>query len=91
MNIKIQIREFLNECLLYYNDSIHFGDDESFLERNLIDSTTIMELVLFVEEKYNLEILDSEITPDNFDSISKIADYVRVKTTSNQKSLDVSQ
>jgi len=39
-----------------------------------------MELVLFLEETYSIRILDAELTPDNLDSIDKIATFVSGKT-----------
>ena len=38
-----------------------------------------MELVLFVEEKFSINVKDEDITPDNFDSVTKLADYIRRK------------
>ena len=40
-----------------------------------------MELILLVEEKFNLEVADEGIVPDNFDSVAKIAAYIRRKTS----------
>jgi len=79
MEIENTIRSFLNETLLLDENSIQYTNDESFLKRNLIDSTTIMEIVLLVEANFGIEIQDNEIIPDNFDSVSKIANYVRSK------------
>src|SRR5687768_4075284 len=79
MEIEYVIRNFLNETLLLDEDSIQYTNDESFLKRNLIDSTTIMEIVLLVEANFGIEIQDNEIIPDNFDSVCKIANYVRSK------------
>jgi acyl carrier protein len=84
MEIESTIRNFLNETLLLDEDSIQYTNDESFLKRNLIDSTTIMEIVLLVEANFGIEIQDNEIIPDNFDSVSKIANYVRSKLAQNQ-------
>jgi acyl carrier protein len=39
-----------------------------------------MELVLFVEENFNIQVNDTEIVPDNFDSVQKLAAYVRRKS-----------
>jgi acyl carrier protein len=39
-----------------------------------------MELIMFVEENFHLEVADEDIVPDNFDSVAKIAAYIRHKT-----------
>ena len=38
-----------------------------------------MDLVSFVEDNFHVEVDDQEIVPDNFDSINKLAQYVRSK------------
>jgi acyl carrier protein len=79
VSIEAQIRDYLNEFLLF-DDTLTYSDTDSFLERNLIDSTSVVELVLFVEDTYGFGVSDSDITPDNFDSVSRLAAYVRAKT-----------
>jgi acyl carrier protein len=36
----------------------------------------VMQLVLFIEEKFRISIQDSDIVPDNFDSITKLARFI---------------
>jgi acyl carrier protein len=55
------------------------GDDSSFLERNLLDSTGVLELVAFIEESYGFKVGDDEIIPDNLDSVSLVAAYIARK------------
>ena len=45
--------------------------------QSLIDSTGILELVMFLEETFKFKIADTEVIPDNLDSINKIAAYVQ--------------
>jgi acyl carrier protein len=39
----------------------------------------VLELVLFIEETFGVTVPDYEITPDNFDSVNKLANFVRNK------------
>ena len=79
MTVEEQIKEFISKNLIFTNDGFPYGDEESFLDQGIIDSIGIMQLVLFVEENFNISIEDREITPMNFDSISLLAGYVRRK------------
>ena len=45
----------------------------------MIDSLGIMELVLFVDEEFDIKIEDQEVVPQNFDSITKISEFIRRK------------
>jgi acyl carrier protein len=71
MSIETQVREYLAQNVLFSNDSFEYDNDASFLEEGIIDSVAIMDFVLFIEETYNIQIEDHEITPDHFDSVKQ--------------------
>lgn len=83
MSIESQIREYLAENVLFSDGSFDYDDDASFLEEGIIDSVAIMDVVMFVEETFNIEIEDHEIVPDHFDSVNKLATYIRTKQNSH--------
>jgi acyl carrier protein len=76
---KAEIRSFIVENFLYGQDDGYLSDNVSFLKRGIIDSTGILELVSFIEEKYGIFINDEELVPDNFDSIDKLSTFVSRK------------
>jgi acyl carrier protein len=80
MEIEKNIREFIANNLLFSDNGFGYPDDASFLEEGIVDSAGVMELVAFTEDNLGVQIEDHEITPDNFDSVSKLAAYVRRKT-----------
>jgi acyl carrier protein len=53
--------------------------DDSLLEKGLIDSSGVLELVAFLEERYEIKVEDEELTPDNLDSVRNVAAYVSRK------------
>ncbi|MEE9442365.1 MAG: acyl carrier protein [candidate division Zixibacteria bacterium] len=77
--ISKRVAEFISEQFIFDED-LSIGNDDSLLESGTIDSTGILELVLFLEENFSIKVEDEELIPDNLDSISKIADYVTAKT-----------
>ena len=83
IDIKETIREFIANNFLKREESKTFGDDDSFLENAMIDSTGIVELVVFIEETFGFRVEDEEIIPANLDSVNKLVVYVRSKLTSN--------
>jgi acyl carrier protein len=84
MKIEAQIREYVSQNILFGDDTIEYGDDDSFLEEGIIDSVGIMELMLFVEQRFGITISDNEVTPENFDSVNKLSTYIRFKTNSSR-------
>ena len=78
MSPKSEIRNFIVENFLYGQDD-NFTDDVSFLEKGIIDSTGVLELVTFVEDKFGVTVEDEELIPDNFDSLSKLSSFISKK------------
>ena len=51
----------------------------------MIDSTGVLELVLFLEQTFHVEVADKDLIPENLDSVDNIARFIernRVKATS---------
>jgi acyl carrier protein len=78
MSQKLQIRNFIVENFLYGQDD-GFGEDVSLLEKGIIDSTGVLELVSFLEDRFAISVEDEELVPANFDSLSRLAAYVSKK------------
>ena len=80
MAVEARIQRFILENFLFSDNGDLLKDDASFLEEGIVDSTGVLELVMFVEETFGFEVDDEDILPENFDSVSGLADYVRVRT-----------
>lgn len=72
--------------LAYIADNLMMGmgagelsDDSSFLERGIIDSTGVIELIAFIEETFGIEVEDDEIVPENLDSLRNVERFVLAK------------
>jgi acyl carrier protein len=74
--IKQQIVEFIGTNFLYDGAMLDLGDDDSLVENGIVDQTGIIEMVLFVEDTYAFEVPESDLIPENFDTISGVARYV---------------
>jgi acyl carrier protein len=80
MQIEDQIKQFIAQNLLFSQDGYPYADDTSFLQEGVVDSLGVMELVGFVQKTFGLTVDQQEITPDNFDSVAKLAGFVRRKS-----------
>ena len=74
-----EIRQFVIDNFLFGEGGSDLSAHDSLLEKGLIDSTGILELVSFVQEKFGVKIEDHEIIPANLDSIEKIARFIQQK------------
>jgi acyl carrier protein len=73
-----QIRAFISDT--FFVDG--FADDESFLRSGVIDSTGMLELVDFLESTFDLEIDDTDLVPENLDSIANLTGFLERKGVS---------
>lgn len=77
-----EIRAFIVANFLFGDEGSTFTDDQSFLESGIIDSTGLLELVAFVEQKYGISIGDREMVPENLDSLRNVSQLVARKLSS---------
>jgi acyl carrier protein len=79
MSVETLIQDFILESFLFTDDAEQLPLEASFLEEGIVDSTGVLELVMFVEETFNIAVDDEEIVPENFDSVGRLARYVQRK------------
>ncbi|MDH4235315.1 MAG: acyl carrier protein [Gallionella sp.] len=78
MEIKEQVRTFVTSNF-YVADPAALEDEASLLDHGIIDSTGVLEIIFFIEETFSITVEDSEMLPDNLDSIERIANFVARK------------
>jgi len=83
--VRNELRKFIIDNFLFGRDSVGFSDDDSFLEKSLIDSSGVLELVGFLEETYDIAVRDHELVPENLDSINKLLRYLAMKSTEDKE------
>lgn len=69
------IRTFIAETFFVED----FADADSFLQKGVIDSTGMLELVAFIEEKFVIKLDDSELVPQNLDSLDNLCQFLEAK------------
>ncbi|MFC1652873.1 acyl carrier protein [Planctomycetota bacterium] len=84
MQIRNEIRAYIIDNILFGDDS-QLSDNASFQETGVLDSAGFLEVITFLEEKYGIAISDSDIVPDNFDTVQRMAVYV--ETMKSDKAL----
>jgi len=78
--LRSEIRQFVLDDLLMGDASAMLQDTESFLETGTIDSTGVLEVVMFLEQRLGMKIHDRELVPENLDSVDNLVQFVLRKT-----------
>ncbi|MBN1351390.1 acyl carrier protein [candidate division KSB1 bacterium] len=76
MSLDNEFRQFISENFIV---SRQINDEDSLLDNGIIDSTGVLELVSFIEERFGVAVEDEEMVPENLDSIKQLKAFVQRK------------
>ena len=82
MEVKEKIKTFIRESFLF-DSTAQIEDGDSLLEKGIIDSTGVLELILYLEEEFGVKIEDEEVIPENLDSVANIELLLKNKNNLN--------
>ena len=74
---KQPVRKFLASLV---HNAVQIGDDDSLLVARLIDSLKVAELIVFLEDHFQVSFDSDDLTPENFDTVNAIAALLARKT-----------
>src|SRR5437660_1771149 len=83
--IETRIRGFVARDILFSETDYPHSDDASFLKTGVIDSLGVVELVTFAGREFGIEVVQADVTPQNFDSVAKLAAFIRRKQAATTK------
>ena len=79
MAIVDQIRDFVKKHLTVYEDEQALGDNDNIFAMGFVDSVFAIQLVCFVEETFDIKVIDTDLDIDNFNSVNRIVEFVNKK------------
>ena len=82
MSVEASLRQFILENYLFTDDQTALANSDSFLQKGIIDSTGIMEMIFFLEEQFGVSVDDEEMIPENLDSIDNVVAFISRKKAS---------
>lgn len=79
MSTEEALRNFILENYLFTDDQSALSNSDSFMEKGIIDSTGILEVIFFLEDELGVIVEDEEMVPENLDSVDNIVVFVNAK------------
>jgi len=70
-----KIKIYLQEDILQLPNR-EIEPDEALISSGLIDSFSLVDVALFVEDTYDVRIDDTELNADTFDTLNELADLI---------------
>jgi acyl carrier protein len=86
MDYAKELRAFIVTNFLY-GEVGALKDDTSFLDSGIVDSTGMLELIMFLETKYGVKVAPEEMLPENLDSIKDVVQFLQAKLDSCAKTV----
>ena len=78
MTTEEKVRDFILE-FFFVSDPAELADGTSLIDTGIVDSTGMLDIILFLETEFGIAIEDRETTPDNFETIGRIVAFVEWK------------
>ncbi len=78
----VEVKEPIRAFILEYASGrgvTDVKDDDSLLKTNVIDSLGVFRLIAFLEDTFPLTVEESDMVPDNFQSLNDIESFVAGK------------
>lgn len=72
-------RRYITENFLYARPTYVVAEEEHLMEKGVVDSMGMVELITFLQERFGVEPADDEITEENFATLRRIATFVMRK------------
>jgi len=74
--IEHDVRTFLDENFMLDADPGALSNDASLTRHGVLDSMGVLELIAYLEQRFDITIPDEDTLPENLDSIARIVQYV---------------
>jgi acyl carrier protein len=78
MDIERTLTDFIESEIAYASPQARVEPNEQLLE-GVLDSTDVLRLLAFVEERFAIRVGDDELVPENFETIERLSDFIRAK------------
>lgn len=85
-DIKSAVRAFIADNFLFGQSLDGLADTDSLVESGTVDSTGILELIGFLEQRYEIKVEDDEMVPANLDSVDKVCRFLMRKAANGGRS-----
>lgn len=72
--VERQLRTFI--CENFFTEDADLTGDVSLTRSGIMDSTGVMEIILFLETELGVKVPDRDAVPENLDTLNNLVRYV---------------
>lgn len=79
MSVEQKVKEYILDNFLFTDDESSLNNSDSFMEKGIVDSTGMLEIIYYLEDEFAIKVEDDEMIPENLDSVNNIAAFLNKK------------
>ncbi len=79
------INDYISRELVQDPALLPLADETPLLDSGILDSLTLLRLVVFLEERFGITMGDADLLPENFASVNTICAYLRAREPGKQE------
>jgi acyl carrier protein len=75
--VEAVINDYISKELVQDSALLPLGNATSLLDTGVLDSLSLLRLVVFIQERFGIVVDDVDLVPENFDTVDAICAYLR--------------
>jgi acyl carrier protein len=83
MPTESKVRDFVLKNYLFTAEQTALKSEDSFMKSGIMDSTGILEMIMFLHDEFGVDVTDDEMVPENLDSVNNVVAFVTKKLSAN--------
>ena len=76
--MKDKLRQYIVNYMIH-DPRYQLKDDEALISGGLVDSFSLVELAVYIEQEFGVHFDDPELTAENMDTLNKIVTNIEAK------------
>jgi acyl carrier protein len=80
---ELKVREFVLKNYLFTTEQSALKSEDSFMKSGIMDSTGILEMIMFLHDEFGVDVMDDEMVPENLDSVNNVVAFLGKKLQPN--------
>jgi acyl carrier protein len=82
--VETVINDYISREIIQDAKLLPLANDASLMDSGILDSLSLLRLVVFLEERFGITVGDADLLPDNFSSVNAICAYLRAREPGRQ-------
>jgi acyl carrier protein len=79
------INDYISREIVQDPTALPLSNDASLLKGGILDSLSLLRLVVFLQDRFQLTVDETDLLPENFDSVNAICAYLRAREPGRQE------